>query len=994
MQPKPATCAGCPLEKSGWGWVPPSGPPASRVLFVGESPGRVEAQTGVPFVGPAGGKFNHFLYRLGRSRDDYRVHNVISCRPPNDKLEKTPYGYDAIAHCRPNLDHVLNEGHRVIVAFGAAPTKRLLGLSDLDMKNFHGTVTKTPAGWVVPTFHPSHILRGAHNLTGTVIFALHRAFDIADNGWEEDHPSLVVDPEVAWFAWWVESYLQAVEQDPESVWLAVDIETPDKERKGDEGELKSTDRSMEITRINFSFDPNEGLTVPFVGPYLHYIALLLGSAGPKLFWNKPYDLKRLRPRFTLGGALLDFMDAWHVLHSDVPKGLGFVAPHYSRWGPWKHLSATNPGLYGAGDGLQTTRCGFGIAGDLYAQGMWNVFWRHMYELDRYATSLSCEVGLKIDRAQLDGPDGMRDRLREKAKELHGQMQLIVPEELKPLHPKDGWKTRPAADMVLWPNEGEDGSRMRAVLTKIEQHPTRVCLTCGALQIPERHRCKNEKGKPAKDLVAKVENRITAVERYYVREDFNPWSWQQVLAYIKHCRHKPGHERGKETTNRETIERLAEGKPRNQRDAEARELYHGLLDYRDVKKVLGTYVEGILRRLDESPDDRVHPVVNNNPSMQRTAYNSPNLQNVVADKRGKESLSAGFRNAVIAEPGCKLVEIDWSGIEAVIVGWLCGDPDYIRLAWLGVHDFLCSHAVGAPASLTWPVDELLAYFAKIKELHEAVRDQCKRIVHGTNYLETVEGIYKRFRKLFRTIHEARKLQELYYSIAPKLKPWQITTQDLAYKQEYLGGPGAHPFGYRHEFYNVRDFRLIDEREANRCRRLGLAIANMNGRWYRVSPGEDAKRAVADGPQSIAAGVIRETGVRLFKPDETPNYIGEEFFGRTPLRAIIHDSFLLEVPDARVERVIERTAAEMTRPIVEMPLPAAWGLGEYLQFGVVVKVGKDWAHMEKVKVPQPWLGVLKGNGAVDLPVDLEDRAVVDEREDDEEESEWDQANYTGA
>lgn len=639
------------------------------MLFLGESPGEREAAVGTPFAGPAGGKFHHILYRLGRPREDLRVHNVISCRPPYDKLDKMPWEYAAV-HCRPNLQAVLDEGPagRVIVTMGGYPTKQLFGLgAGVDcgpLKNLHGTVTKTKWGWVVPTFHPAHLIRGAHNLTGTVAYDMSRAFSIQEDGWEEDDPSLVVDPAVGWFKAWVEDYLQAVAQDPLNIWLSVDVETPDKERKEDEGELKSTDRSMEIIRYNFSFDPDEGVTVPAGGPYEELIALLLASAGPKWYWNKAYDLRRLYARFGadgLKGSQLDGMDAWHVLHSDVPKGLGFVAPFYSRWGPWKHLSASNPGLYGAGDGLQNQRCVFGVAKDLHQAGMWDVFWRHMHEVGVYVTQPSADVGLLVDRKEVED---MRVVLRRKTLELWAEMQPYVTEDLRPLHPPGGWKKDPGVDTVVYPKEGEDHSRPREVLTFEEEHPIQVCKACGAEQVPKTHRCKDEKGKIDKDAVSDVVRVVKKVPRYYVRKDFNPNSPPQVLKYIKACGHRPGKEKGKETTNRETVERLADSKPKNKKDEKARELYPLLLDYKDLKKVLGTYVEGTLRRLDTNlelgiTDGRLHPSVTNNPSTLRTAYNNPNLQNVVADRRGKESLSAGFRRCLIAmEESEKVLEGPW------------------------------------------------------------------------------------------------------------------------------------------------------------------------------------------------------------------------------------------------------------------------------------------------------------------------------------------------
>ncbi len=647
-----ADCLSCPLATRGVGFVLPSGPLDSRLLFLGESPGIREAETGEPFVGPAGGEANRLLYRLGRARRDYRFANCTSCRPPYDKLERMPWEH-ALDHCRPNLDATLAEmpNLRVIVTLGGVPTRQMLRVSG-NLKDFHGTVTPVTLAdgrvvFVVPTFHPAHLIRGAHNLTATVFFDLQRAFDVAESGWEADVPDLILDPPPAFVDTWVTDYLAAAAQDPLRVWLSVDVETADKERKQDEGELKAADRSMEITRVNLSCRLDEGMTFPFVGPYIDTLRRALAGEAPKWFWNKNYDLKRLWAVYGtdgLRGPLLDGMDAWHALHSDVPKGLGFVAPFYSRFGAWKHLSHSRPAYYAAGDSVQNQRSVFGVAEDLVSQGMWDVFWRHMHEVDRVALAPSCNVGLLLNPVKLDE---MRVDLRAKAIGFFDEMQTLVPEGIKPLHPKGGWTRRPEGDTYEWPQEGKFNRRARQLLVRDEQCEIQLCETCGAEGVSVKHRCKDEEGRPLKDAVPQVVKRITAAPRYYVRADFNPGSWQQVLAYIKACGHRPGHEKGKETTNRETLERLADAKPRSRKDEVARDLYRNILDFREVKKILGTYVEGMQRRLAESTDGRVHPVVTNNPSTMRTAYNSPNLQNVVADKRGGKSLAAGFRKCIVA-----------------------------------------------------------------------------------------------------------------------------------------------------------------------------------------------------------------------------------------------------------------------------------------------------------------------------------------------------------
>jgi hypothetical protein len=73
----------------------------------------------------------------------------------------------------------------------------------------------------------------------------------------------------------------------------------------------------------------------------------------------------------------------------------------------------------------------------------------------------------------------------------------------------------------------------------------------------------------------------------------------------------------------------------------------------------------------------------------------------------------------------------------------------------------------------------------------------------------------------------------------------------------------------------------------------------------------------------------------------------FGGHSPIRGLIHDSILVEVPKARSEEAIHKIREAMTAPIKEQPCPKEWGMGEYLTIGVTVKVGPSWGKMEKVR-----------------------------------------------
>ena len=82
--------------------------------------------------------------------------------------------------------------------------------------------------------------------------------------------------------------------------------------------------------------------MPHAGPYLDELRRLYASPGAIWMWNREYDFPRqVRAELMTerdSTRVVDLMWLWHFLQSDVPRGLGFVAPFYSSYGPWKHLS--------------------------------------------------------------------------------------------------------------------------------------------------------------------------------------------------------------------------------------------------------------------------------------------------------------------------------------------------------------------------------------------------------------------------------------------------------------------------------------------------------------------------------------------------------------------------------------------------------------------------------------------------------------------------------
>jgi len=980
LYPKPAECRSCPLEHLGKGYVPNDGPGLADIHFVGETPWIDEIVKGIPFAGISGAMVHRLLRRNYLTREQFSWDNIIRCAPPHMEFAGKHYEHGAAQHCA-QFTHPAREGHKVIVPLGGSALKHVLGLhgGKIKMEDFHGTVTQHESGaWVVPTFHPSHIQRGATNMVGTWSWDLQRALEVAKDGWEKEDIESVIDPPIEWFEAWAQTYIEAATQSPMDIWLVADIETPQKQGREEDtlgpltpeqaADRATYDRSYTIIRVNFAHHPDQGITVPWVGDYIPIIKRVLASPGVKLFWNEDYDLPRLHAAGAMpNGPLWDLMEAWHLLQSDIRRSLGFVSPFHSGFGAWKHLSESDPELYASIDGPQTLRNGFAIIPTLQELGLWDVFQRHWYQLKRQVLQPAHDIGIQVDKPQLDV---FIEEMSTHCRRLLDSLQDYIPDEVLPLVGER--KTKPPDDVVYSkatamtqkgdrekkskPDELKMELYKRAtVVEKLVIREVLVCKSCGKTQVQKRHAC--ERPLPLIDGLkpkAEVSLETMTVTRWFWKEPFNPDSSDQVIAYIKHSGHQPGRAKktGADTGDRETLTILA----RRTRDP----FYNAVLDYRAVQKVRGTYGIGIRRRLDAT--NRIHPVPTFKPSTQRQSYQAPNIQNVISDKGGEESLAAGFRRCIVARKDCRLIEIDYRGIEAMQVGWFSRDPNYIRLAKLGVHAALASHVLKRPYDPAWPDADLVEYFQEIKDTEELVYSQTKTVVHGVSYGRTPHGMHRDYPELFPTLASATRTFDTFYEMAPMIPKWHADIRGFVDTHGYLGGigepPFGHPYHYRHYYYGVFTYSRLTVTQMMRLKakyaKLGrpAPVVDVNGIHYKQINGEDAKRLVAFPPQSTAAANLKEAELLLFGDPTAHHYIGNAYDGQTCLRAPIHDSLLLEVPLTEEERVLTAVATIMPRPILEQPLPAEWGMGEYLNIGVEAKAsapGGDWGSMEKIDLP---------------------------------------------
>jgi uracil-DNA glycosylase family 4 len=158
-----AGCKACRLWMQRKRTVPGEGDLSSRVMFIGEAPGRREDLMGVPFVGAAGRFMDDLLTRISLLRDELYITNVVKCRPPDNRDPRPK----EIAAC---TELYLERQIQLIrptflVLLGRHSTRYVLGKAGIafdSLTKIHGNLYRvTSFGFPmigIPTFHPAAAL--------------------------------------------------------------------------------------------------------------------------------------------------------------------------------------------------------------------------------------------------------------------------------------------------------------------------------------------------------------------------------------------------------------------------------------------------------------------------------------------------------------------------------------------------------------------------------------------------------------------------------------------------------------------------------------------------------------------------------------------------------------------------------------------------------------------------------------------------------------------
>ena len=153
-------------------YVKGQGPFSAPLMVVGEAPGAVEDESGIPFSGPSGQLLNEMLETAGINRGEVYVTNVVKYKPPFNRLDQLsnigvsiedqiPQLWEEIHAIKPNC----------IIALGNLSLWALTGKGKRVKKTekysgittYRGSILSSLQGnyKVLPTIHPAALLRSA-----------------------------------------------------------------------------------------------------------------------------------------------------------------------------------------------------------------------------------------------------------------------------------------------------------------------------------------------------------------------------------------------------------------------------------------------------------------------------------------------------------------------------------------------------------------------------------------------------------------------------------------------------------------------------------------------------------------------------------------------------------------------------------------------------------------------------------------------------------------
>lgn len=149
-------CSLCDLSKSRKNVCFGYGDINSKIMFISDSPGIMEDETGNPFEGKSGELLEKIINTvLCRDKNEFYYTNLTKCKTPNNRVATA----QEIATCKPFLlQQIAIIKPKLIVSLGEIPAKYLLGIENTS-PIFGNIIQFRDDISLICTHHPSYLLR-------------------------------------------------------------------------------------------------------------------------------------------------------------------------------------------------------------------------------------------------------------------------------------------------------------------------------------------------------------------------------------------------------------------------------------------------------------------------------------------------------------------------------------------------------------------------------------------------------------------------------------------------------------------------------------------------------------------------------------------------------------------------------------------------------------------------------------------------------------------
>lgn len=749
------------------------GNPHSKIVLVGEGPGKMESNLGRPFVGLSGSDLNRYLLMLcGLKRDDVWITNIVRYRTDEQNSDPTeedikrdePYLWEELNAIRPEI----------IVPVGLIATRYFLG-PDANMEFVHALPHKSakyPNAIILPVYHPASGLHQADKFSKLVYNSFKRLGEYlrGEFFWPPtDVETLYSEYETRWIL-------------PRFGPLAIDTEGTPKKPWG----------------LSYSQEPGVATVARQVG--LH-IKEIVANSDNIILHNSLWDLPVLR---AMGinipyEKINDSMIMAHILCVEPRK---LKALSYREAG--MHQENYKDVIREAEQRIARTyleKAASYTCRTCEGKGEINVPWKKQPNKFRVVTCETCK-GDKTSWGQAPPQLVFQDDFTARIYQPQSVGKRLQNLLSRDTDLAEGW--RDFSQEIRDPVEAVLGPMPEATLDDVEPRSRAINYSAADADATLRvyHRLRPritqmglekayEIDKNCIPIIDRMHQKGILINKDYFSDLTRKFESEQMTVLQKiHDEigvyfNPASHVQIKKELAKLGLKDLASSDERtlklaklNIKDEKISKLIDLGLDYRELSKMKGTYTEPLPRQADEN--DRIHTTFilsafenegsgdyAEGPSTNRFSSRNPNLQNIpTATDRGN-SIRAGF----IARPGCKLLSVDLSQIELRVGAHLAREEVMIEAFSSGkdLHTFTAARMFNVPyeqvdkrtqrypAKCFHPDTEVLTKTGWKKILDVSLDEEVMQAVPGDGY--KVELEWAKPKEIFSQYHDSKVLIHL-------------------------------------------------------------------------------------------------------------------------------------------------------------------------------------------------------------------------------------------